>query len=231
MPSSTASSYILLVENDTALAEKIYVDLFKAGYQVFSSQNVQSSWSQIRQQPPQMIVVDRELPKDTALDFVRQLREQNYVMPILLLMAQDAIADRVACLESGADDYLVKPYHTNGFLQLLRFYLQVQPPSHQKIQFSDLVLDLDTRQALRGNRSISLTSKEFELLRYFMAHPGEVLTREKILENVWGYNFLGASNVIEVYIRYLRLKLHADSEKHLIMTVRGTGYVLREKIG
>jgi two-component system, OmpR family, response regulator NblR len=228
MPSSTAPSYILLIENDTALAEKIYVDLFKAGYQVFSSQNVQSSWSQIRQQAPQLVVVDRDLPKDTALDFVKQLREQNYVMPILLLMAQDSIADRVACLESGADDYLVKPYHTYGFLQLLSFYLQVQPLSHQKIQFSDLILDLDTRQAWRGNRSISLTSKEFELLRYFMGHPGEVLTREQILENVWGYDFLGASNVIEVYIRYLRLKLHADSEKRLILTVRGTGYVLRE---
>jgi two-component system, OmpR family, response regulator NblR len=228
MPSPTAPSYILLIENDTTLAEKIYVDLFKAGYQVFSSQNVQSSWPQIKQQPPQLVVVDRDLPKDTALEFVQQLREQNYVMPVLLLMAQDRIADRVACLESGADDYLVKPYHTHGFLQLLRFYLQVQPLSHQKIQFSDLILDLDTRQAFRGNRSISFTSKEFELLRYFMGHPGEVLTRGQILENVWGYDFLGASNVIEVYIRYLRLKLHADSEKRLILTVRGTGYVLRE---
>jgi two-component system, OmpR family, response regulator NblR len=228
MPSSIAPSYILLIENDTTLAEKIYVDLFKAGYQVFSSQNVQSSWPQIKQQPPQLVVVDRDLPKDTALEFVQQLREQNYVMPVLLLMAQDRIADRVACLESGADDYLVKPYHTHGFLQLLRFYLQVQPLSHQKIQFSDLILDLDTRQAFRGSRSISFTSKEFELLRYFMGHPGEVLTRGQILENVWGYDFLGASNVIEVYIRYLRLKLHADSEKRLILTVRGTGYVLRE---
>jgi two-component system, OmpR family, response regulator NblR len=228
MSSSTASSYILLIENDTALAEKIYVDLFKAGYQVFSSQNVQSSWLQIRQQPPQLVVIDRDLPKDIALDFVTQLREQNYVMPILLLMANDQIADRVACLESGADDYLVKPYHTHGFLQLLRFYLQVQPVSNQKIQFSDLALDLDTRQAVRGSRSVSLTTKEFELLRYFMNHPGEVLTREQILENVWGYDFLGESNVIEVYIRYLRLKLHAESEKRLILTVRGTGYVLRE---
>ncbi len=228
MSSSTASSYILLIENDTALAEKIYVDLFKAGYQVFSSQNVQSIWLQIKQQPPQLVVIDRDLHKDIALNFVTQLREQNYVMPVLLLMAHDSIADRVACLESGADDYLVKPYHTHGFLQLLRFYLQVQPVSNQKIQFSDLALDLDTRQAVRGSRSISLTSKEFELLRYFMNHPGEVLTREQILENVWGYDFLGESNVIEVYIRYLRLKLHAESEKRLILTVRGTGYVLRE---
>jgi two-component system, OmpR family, response regulator NblR len=228
MSSSTASSYILLIENDTALAEKIYVDLFKAGYQVFSSQNVQSSWLQIRQQSPQLVVIDRDLTKDIALDFVKQLREQNYVMPVLLLMANDQIADRVACLESGADDYLVKPYHTHGFLQLLRFYLQVHPVSNQKIQFSDLALDLDTRQAVRGSRSISLTTKEFELLRYFMNHPGEVLTREQILENVWGYDFLGESNVIEVYIRYLRLKLHAESEKRLILTVRGTGYVLRE---
>lgn len=228
MSPSTASSYILLIENDTALAEKIYVDLFKAGYQVFSSQNVQSSWLQIRQQAPQLVIIDRDLPKDTALSFVTQLREQNYVMPVLLLMANDHIADRVACLESGADDYLVKPYHTHGFLKLLQFYLQVQPVSNQKIQFSDLALDLDTRQAVRGSRSISLTSKEFELLRYFMNHPGEVLTREQILENVWGYDFLGESNVIEVYIRYLRLKLHAESEKRLILTVRGTGYVLRE---
>jgi OmpR family response regulator NblR len=228
MSPSAATSYILLVENDTVLAEKIYVDLFKAGYQIFSSPDVQSSWSQINQQLPQLIVIDRDLPKNAALDFVRQLRERGYTMPILLLMAQDKITDRVACLEAGADDYLVKPYYTHGFLQSLQFYLKAQPPSHQKIQFSDLVLDLDTRQAIRGNRSIGLTSKEFELLRYLMAHPGEILTREQILENVWGYDFLGESNVIEVYVRYLRLKLHDEGEKRLIQTVRGTGYVLRE---
>jgi OmpR family response regulator NblR len=228
MSSSIATSYILLVESDAVLAEKIYVDLFKAGYQVFNSQDIQTSWQQIKQQPPQLIVIDRDFPNNAALEFIRQLRDRDFTMPILLLMNQDRVADRVACLESGADDYLVKPYYTHKLLELLQFYLKVQPPSHQKIQFCDLVLDLDTRQAIRGNRSIGLTSKEFELLRYLMAHPGEILTREQILENVWGYDFLGESNVIEVYVRYLRLKLHDEGEKRLIQTVRGTGYVLRE---
>jgi two-component system, OmpR family, response regulator NblR len=226
MPASTP--YVLILEEDSALAERIRIDLFKEGYQSHHITSLRQGWQQIDRQLPQAVIIDCELTGETALDFSYQLRDRGHVMPILLLLAQDRVVDRVACLESGADDYLLKPYHSSDFLKLLGFYLRSTPPTYQKLQFADLILDLDSRQAIRGHRSIALTSKEFELLRYLMAHPGEPLSREQILENVWGIDYVGESNVIEVYIRYLRIKLHEEGEKRLIHTVRGTGYVLRE---
>lgn len=225
---SASSLYILLLAEDTALADKMRVDLFKAGYHSHHSNNLRQSWQQIDRQVPQAVVVDCALGHETALTLPLQLRDRGHVMPILLLLAQDRIADRVACLECGADDYLVKPYQSSDFLRLLGFYLQSAPPTYQKLQFADLILDLDSHQAIRGHRAVALTSKEFELLRYLMTHPSEPLSREQILANVWGADYGGESNVIEVYVRYLRLKLHEEGEKRLIHTVRGTGYVLRE---
>jgi len=143
-------------------------------------------------------------------------------------MARDTVDDRVACLESGADDYFLKPYRTETFLQMVRLYLEPDTGVSEQLRFGELILDLTTRRAIRGGRTIDLTMKEFELLKYLMLHPREVLTREQILENVWGYDFMGESNVIEVYIRYLRLKIEDEGEKRLIQTVRGVGYVLRE---
>ena len=142
-------------------------------------------------------------------------------------MARDTVDDRVACLESGADDYFLKPYRSEEFLKLVRLYLQ-EPAVTEQLRFGDLGIDLATRRAIRHGRAIDLTMKEFELLKYLMEHPREVLTREQILENVWGYDFRGESNVIEVYIRYLRLKIEDEGQKRLIQTVRGVGYVLRE---
>jgi two-component system, OmpR family, response regulator NblR len=225
---SAPTPYILILEEDTALAEKMRIDLFKQGYQSHHSMGLRQGWQQIDQQVPQAVIIDCELGGEKALDFSQQLRSRGHVMPILLLLAQDRIVDRVACLEAGADDYLLKPYQSSDFLKLIGFYLQSAPPTYQKLQFANLILDLDSRQAIRGHRSIALTSKEFELLRYLMLHPGKALDREQILENVWGIDYGGESNVIEVYVRYLRIKLQEEGEKRLIHTVRGTGYVLRE---
>jgi OmpR family response regulator NblR len=143
-------------------------------------------------------------------------------------MARDAMDDRVACLESGADDYILKPYRSEEFSKLICLYLKPDVDSSEQLRFVDLVLDIGTRRAIYNNKAIDLTMKEFELLKFFMEHPREVLTREQILENVWGYDFVGESNVIEVYIRYLRLKIEENGQKRLIQTVRGVGYVLRE---
>ena len=145
-----------------------------------------------------------------------------------MLMARDSFGDRVACLEAGADDYFLKPYRSDNFMKLVRLYLKQDFDSSEQLRFGDLILDLATRRAINNGRAIDLTMKEFELLKYLMEHPREVLTREQILENVWGYDFMGESNVIEVYIRYLRLKIEDESQKRLIQTVRGVGYVLRE---
>ena len=148
--------------------------------------------------------------------------------PLLLLMARDQVEDRVACLESGADDYFLKPYKSDGFLEIIRFYLQPNTTDKDQLIFGNLILDFASRRVFSHGRSVELTMKEFELLKFLMEHPREVLSREQILENVWGYDFLGESNVIEVYIRYLRLKIEREGEKRLIQTVRGIGYVLRE---
>jgi two-component system, OmpR family, response regulator NblR len=222
------TSNILLIEDDGALAERIYVDLFKAGYQVATAIDVAQGREYLANSMPQALVIERDLTSNNALTFVRELRDRGQTLPIILLLEGDHLLDRLSCLESGADDYLAKPYQSSELLKLLEFYLQALPANHKKLVFADLMLDLDTRHAVRGQRSIELTAKEFELLRYLMEHPSEILSREQILENVWGYESGGESNVIEVYVRYLRIKLQEAGEKRLIQTVRGLGYVLRE---
>jgi two-component system, OmpR family, response regulator NblR len=222
------SPQILLIIDDPALADKIGSDLTKAGHQIVVAKNTILGWRQAQLLRPQAIIIDRSLPADSALELVARLRQEGEVMPILLLMSRDSIADRIACLESGADDYLLKPYYAPNLLQMMRLYLKVETQVGERLNFADLSLDLSSHRAVRGEKSIELTMKEFELLRYLMTYPEKDLTREQILENVWGYDFLGESNVIEVYIRYLRLKLEKSGGKRLIQTVRGIGYAIRE---
>ena len=219
---------IVLVENDSTLAERISFDLSKAGYQVSIAENARMGLEQAKKLHPALIAIDRALPGESALALVPQLRELGIVAPILLLMAHDTVADRIVCLESGADDYFLKPYHAPNFLHTIGLYLHTNVVGGEQLRFGDLALDLVTHRVLRNERAIELTVKEFELLRYLISHPEIELTREQILENVWGYDFLGESNVIEVYVRYLRLKLEKDGGKRLIQTVRGVGYVLRD---
>ena len=148
---------------------------------------------------------------------------------IILLTAKDDIGDRVAGLDAGADDYIVKPFNLEEILARVRANLRRnQQDDPDLLEFLDLTLNSNTRQVFRGDRLIELTAKEFDLLEYLMSHPKQVLTRDQILERVWGYDFMVDSNIIEVYVRYLRLKLEAEKEKRIIQTVRGVGYVLRD---
>lgn len=226
--SSDTSPCILLVETDEALAQQVSLDLKESGYEMRLASDVTSGLRQATELQPALIVVDRMLSGESGLWLCSRLRTLGTRAPVLMLMARDTVEDRVACLEAGADDYFLKPYRSEDFIKLVRLYLQPDANSGEKLRFADLVLDLSTRRASRNDRSIDLTMKEFELLKYLMEHPRDVLTREQILENVWGYDFVGESNVIEVYIRYLRLKIEDEGEKRLIQTVRGVGYVLRE---
>jgi len=219
---------VLLVETDESLAQHISLDLKESGYDIIVAQDAISGLQQVADLQPSLIVVDRMLTGESGLWFCNRLRSTGARTPVVMLMARDSVEDRVACLESGADDYFLKPYRTNEFLKIVRLYLQPDTSSSEKLRFADLALDLATRRAHRNARVIDLTMKEFEWLKYLMEHPRDVLTREQILENVWGYDFMGESNVIEVYIRYLRLKIEDEGEKRLIQTVRGVGYVLRE---
>lgn len=225
---SDHSPRVLVIETDEALAQHVSSDLRESGYETRIAGDAPSGLRQVKEFQPALVVVDRMLAGESGLSLCTHLRASGARMPVLLLMARDSVDDRVACLQAGADDYFLKPYRTEDFLKLVRLYLQTDAPSTEQLRFGDLVLDLSTRRAMRHERTIDLTMKEFELLKYLMEHPREVLTREQILENVWGYDFMGESNVIEVYIRYLRLKIEDEGEKRLIQTVRGVGYVLRE---
>ncbi|KGF73714.1 regulator [Neosynechococcus sphagnicola sy1] len=222
------SPRVLLIETDAAFAQHIKLDLEEAGYQTAIASDANHGLRQVQELQPALVVVDRMLAGESGLWFCNQLRRTGLRIPVLMLMARDTLEDRIACLESGADDYFLKPYRSEDFLKVIRLYLQPSVSTTEQLRFGDLALDLSTRRLLRNERGIDLTMKEFELLKYFMEHPREVLTREQILENVWGYDFMGESNVIEVYIRYLRLKIEDEGEKRLIQTVRGVGYVLRE---
>ncbi|NEQ30511.1 MAG: response regulator transcription factor [Leptolyngbya sp. SIO4C5] len=219
---------VLLIETNPELAAHLSSDLKEFGYETIVSYDAASGLERAQTSQPALIIIDRLLAGESGIDLCKHLRSQGLRVPMLLMMARDSLADRIACLESGADDYFLKPYRTEDFLQLVQLYLQPEQVSNERLRFAELTLDLATRSATRNERAIDLTMKEFELLKYLMEHPREVLTREQILENVWGYDFLGESNVIEVYIRYLRLKIDGENEKRLIQTVRGVGYVLRE---
>ena len=219
---------VLIIAPDESLAAQISLDLKESGYEPIVAHDATSGIYQVKERQPALIAIDRMLGGESGLKLCTHLRETGTWVPILLLMARDTVDDRVACFEAGADDYFLKPYRSEDFLRLVRLYLHPDPSGTEQLRFGELVLDLATRRALRDGRIIDLTMKEFELLKYLMEHPREVLTREQILENVWGYDFMGESNVIEVYIRYLRLKLEDEGQKRLIQTVRGVGYVLRE---
>lgn len=219
---------VLIVDSNEILTRKISVDLHEAGYEHLAARTYKEGLSLARAKNPALIVVSQRLSDRSGLDLCQQLRTEQNRVPILLLMARDELSDRIACLDSGADDYFLSPYRSDDFIKLVNAYLQPSAISSEQLRFADLTLDIAQRTATRGNRVIELTMKEFELLKYLMEHPREVLTRKQILESVWGYDFIGESNVIEVYIRYLRLKIDRGNDKRLIQTVRSVGYVLRE---
>lgn len=225
---SDQNTCVLLVKTDPSFTQQASFDLRELGYTSVVAPDPHKVWTQFEQLKPAMVVLDSILAGESGFKFCRQIRNTGIRVPVLMLVERATVEERVTCLEVGADDYLLKPYHKEGFLQLVRLYLQTPTSQKEQLRFGDLVLDLTTRRLLRKDRAIDLTMKEFELLKYLMSHPQEVLTREQILENVWGYDFRGESNVIEVYIRYLRLKIEGEGQKRLIQTVRGVGYVLRE---
>ncbi|MGD1918908.1 MAG: response regulator transcription factor NblR [Pleurocapsa sp.] len=223
----TNPSCSILLLTDNVFAQQASLDLQTAGYFPVVDK-VQKGWKQLHLHQPVMVLLDRALTGKQGFDFCRELRNAGERIPVLMLVDQETVEERVACLEAGADDYLLKPYHREKLLEHINLYLQTKVDTPEQLRFGELILDLSTRQVIRADRAIDLTMKEFELLKYLMSHPQKVMTREEIIENVWGYDYRGESNVIEVYIRYLRLKIEGQDNRRLIQTVRGIGYVLRE---
>lgn len=220
---------IVIVEDEEKLARFIEMELTCEGYQVTVANDGLSGLTQIRGIDPDLVILDWLMPGMTGVEVCRRLRQTGSKVPVILLTAKDDVSDRVAGLDAGADDYLVKPFSIEELLARIRAHLRrTQVDETEVLRFEDLMLNRQTREVKRGDRSIELTAKEFDLLEYLISYPRQVITRDRILEEVWGYDFMGDSNIIEVYIRYLRLKLESESEKRLIQTVRGVGYVLRE---
>ena len=223
------TAQILLVEDESRLAQFVELELTHEGYEVTLAADGISGLTMAREIQPDLIVLDWMLPGLSGLEVCRRLRSTGDKVPVILLTAKDDVQDRVAGLDAGADDYVVKPFSIEELLARVRAHLRrTQEEDPDLLQFGDLTLNQRTREVFRDQRLIELTAKEFDLLVYLMRHPKQVLTRDRILEEVWGYDFMGDSNIIEVYIRYLRLKLEEKQEKRLIQTVRGVGYVLRE---
>jgi two-component system response regulator MprA len=221
---------ILVVEDDPQIAEFIHEGLTLEGYSVRVAGNGESGLLWIRSNPPDLVILDVVLPGLDGFEICRRLRAEGRDVPILMLTARGEVADKVTGLDAGADDYLTKPFDFVELLARIRALLRRRrvPDTGPVLRHSDLVLDTDSREVWRGRRRLHLTAKEFALLECFMRHPRQVLTRDLIYERVWGYDFEGESNIIDVYVRYLRQKLEAGGEPRVLQTVRGVGYALRE---
>ncbi|HVC32198.1 MAG TPA: response regulator transcription factor [Chloroflexota bacterium] len=219
---------ILVVDDDRKITAMLRRTLSYEGYEVDLAGDGVKGLLAARDRPPDLVILDVMMPGLDGLEVCRRLRSGGAI-PILMLTARDEVPDRVAGLDAGADDYLVKPFALEELTARVRALLRRRDGQNGAVlSFGDLRLDTGRRVATRGERPIDLTTKEYELLALFLRHPRQVLTRDVILEQVWGYDFGGDANVLEVYVGYLRSKLEEKTEPRLIQTVRGAGYVLRE---
>jgi two-component system response regulator MprA len=222
---------ILIADDDRKLLNMLRRTLTYEGFHVITAADGHEALAQIKAERPDAIVLDWLMPELDGIEVATRLRAAGDETPILMLTARDAIEDRVEGLDSGADDYLVKPFAPAELVARIHALLRRSAiaSKEQPLSFADLHLDPVTRETRRGDREFDLTPTEFDLLHYLMLHPRQVLLRDRILEQVWGYDFEGYDNVLEVYIGYLRKKTEAGGEPRLIQTVRGVGYVLREE--
>lgn len=219
---------ILIVEDDEEILRVLKRVLTYEGYIVDTALTGKAGLTLASEQRPDLVVLDWMLPNMDGLEVCRRLQKLGN-QPIVMLTAKDTTQDRVEGLDAGADDYVVKPFEIEELLARIRALLRRTAADRVKVlEFEDLQLDSSTRKAIRGDREIDLTAKEYDLLELFMRHPRQVMTREVIFDRVWDYDFGGESNVLDVYIRYLRQKLEDNDDARLIYTVRGVGYVMRE---
>ncbi len=222
---------VLLVEDEQNVSKFIQLELEHEGYQVTTANDGEQAFSCFQDQEWDLILLDWMLPKLDGLEVCRRIRKTSNV-PVIILTARDYVGDKIAGLDRGADDYITKPFEIEELLARMRAVMRrshsaEEEKSQDKLILGNLVVDLKSRQVTREGESIELTQREFDLLVFLMKHQGEALSREWLLSAVWGYDFAGETNVVDVYIRYLRNKIDRDYEPKLIQTVRGIGYMLR----
>ena len=227
MPES--GRHILVVDDDPTVTSVLRRGLAYEGFSVDTANSGSQAFAIARDHAPDLAILDVMLPGADGYDVLTRLRAADSELPVIMLTGRDAATDQVKGLERGADDYVVKPFTFVVLVARVKALLRRREMDHPAVlHFADLILDTGTRRARRGDRDIDLTSTEYELLHQFMLHRKRVLPKHFLMERVWGYDFDGSSNVVEVYVKQLRQKLERDGEARLIHTFRGAGYVLRE---
>lgn len=229
-PGRSMDERVLVIDRDQKTLDSIRRELIEQGHTVAVAANGEEGLVRARSTLYDLVILDPDVPGLSGLEVCRRLRAEGAAMPILLLSSRSGLAERVAGLDAGADDYLVKPFAMEELLARSRALLRRYRGGFEglALRVGDLFMNTATREVRRGSQSLSLTAREFALLELFLRHPRQVLTREIIYEHVWGYDMGGESNIIEVYMRHLRAKLEARGEARLLQTVRGVGYVPRE---
>lgn len=222
---------VLVIDDDEKITSMLRRGLAFEGYKVNIANQAKVGLKLVMESTPDLIILDVMMPEIDGWEVCQRIRESGIQVPILMLTAKDDVQDRVKGLDMGADDYLVKPFALEELFArvraLLRRNVENSENITQRLSFEDIVMDLDSREVLRDGRIIELTTKEFDLLHLFLVHPKRVLSRDLIMEKIWGFDFSGESNVLEVYIALLRQKMEDHGSKRLIQTIRGAGYVLR----
>ncbi len=226
MDASEKQRRIVVVEDDAAIARVLQLELQHEGYLVELAQNGVEGL-ELALKEPDLVILDLMLPRMDGMEVCRRIRAKSRV-PIIMLTAKDRVPDRVAGLDTGANDYLTKPFATEELLARVRAQLREREPQERSIRFKDIVMDRDRHEVRRGGKEIALTAKEYALLEYLLLHRNKVHTRDELFNGVWGSDFLGDSNLIDVYIRYLRGKLEEGFDEKLISTVRGIGYSIKD---
>ncbi len=217
---------VLVIEDDAAISRVLHLELEHEGYEVESARDGLEGLEKALKEPD-LVILDLMLPRMDGMEVCRRIRAKSRV-PVIMLTARDRVPDRVSGLDVGADDYLTKPFATEELLARVRARLRERQPQGNVISHRDVVMDRDRHEVTRGERPIQLTAKEYALLEYLLLHRNKVHTRDELFNGVWGSDFLGDSNLIDVYIRYLRGKIDEGFDEKLITTVRGVGYTIRD---
>ncbi|NNM98425.1 MAG: response regulator transcription factor [Candidatus Eremiobacteraeota bacterium] len=226
MDATVKQRRIVVVEDDAAIARVLQLELQHEGYHVELAQNGVEGL-ELALKEPDLVILDLMLPRMDGMEVCRRIRAKSRV-PIIMLTAKDRVHDRVAGLDIGANDYLTKPFATEELLARVRAQLRERAPQDRSIVYKDVVMDRDRHEVRRGGKEIALTAKEYALLEYLLLHRNKVHTRDELFNGVWGSDFLGDSNLIDVYVRYLRGKLEEGFDEKLISTVRGIGYTIKD---
>ena len=226
MEQSATPFNILLIEDDAAIARVLQLELEHEGYHVDIARDGLVGLEKALKEPD-LVILDLMLPRMDGIEVCKRIRAKS-IVPIIMLTAKDRVPDRVAGLDVGADDYLTKPFANEELLARVRARLRERSPHTNVISYRDVIMDRDRHEVVRDGKTVTLTAKEYALLEYLLLHRNKVHTRDELFNGVWGSDFLGDSNLIDVYIRYLRSKIDDASDDKLITTVRGVGYTIKD---